>query len=276
MSKPGKWTEWDDAALRALHEGGWPIQTAAWYFERTVNAVYQHARKLGLAFATRKAFTPDEDDTLRLNYPDLPTEAIAYVLGRSLRSTHQRANALGLRKSDKFNRSKWAARWDPEHPRSKAHRFKKGHVPANKGVKRPGWAPGRMAATQFKKGQMSGAARHNYMPIGSERIKDGVLCRKVTDDPTLYPARRWVPVHRMVWEAVHGPVPDGHVVRFKDGQKTHDAHLITVDRLELVSLAENMHRNSVHRYPEQIVHAVQLRAALNRRINRMTKEQSHE
>lgn len=267
------WTEWDDATLRVLCEGGWPTETAAWYFERTTNAIKQHARKLGLSFG-HGLYTEDELETIRINYPDIPTDAIAYVLGRERASIHNCAQRLGLKKSAAFMRSKWAGHWDADHPKSKAHRFQKGHVPANKGLRRPGYAPGRMAQTQFKKGEMTGAARRNYVPIGTERIKDGVLARKVTDDPSIYPARRWVPVHRLVWEAAHGPIPRGHLVRFKPGMKTLDARLITEDRLELVSKVENMRRNSVHRYPEEVVRAVQMRAALNRRINRMTKEQS--
>lgn len=119
---------------------------------------------------------------------------------------------------------------------------------------------------------MSGAAQHNYVPIGTERIKDGVLARKVTDDPSMYPARRWVPVHRMVWEAKHGPVPAGHVVRFLPGMKTLVASEITENKLELVTLAENMRRNTLHRYPKDVVQLIQLRGALNRKINRRSKQ----
>lgn len=93
--------------------------------------------------------------------------------------------------------------------------FEKGSVPFNKGTKGL-MKPNR---TSFKKGNMSGAAQHNYKPIGSTRIsKDGYLERKVTDDhPT--PARRWVGEHRLVWEAANGPIPGGHVVVFLDGDK---------------------------------------------------------
>jgi len=72
---------------------------------------------------------------------------------------------------------------------------------------------------QFKKGEMRGAAQHNYVPIGTLRYsKDGYLERKVTDDPNLVPARRWVGEHRLIWEAAHGPIPAGHVVVFLDGR----------------------------------------------------------
>ncbi len=97
--------------------------------------------------------------------------------------------------------------------------FPPGHVPFNKGKK--GWqAGGRSVETQFQKGEMAGAAQRNYKPIGSTRIsKDGYLERKVTDDPNLVPARRWVGEHRLVWEAANGTIPDGYVVVFLDGDR---------------------------------------------------------
>lgn len=96
--------------------------------------------------------------------------------------------------------------------------FKPGHISWNTGMK--GYqAGGRAVETQFKKGERHGAAQHNYKPIGSTRIsKDGYIERKVTDDHPV-PARRWIGEHRLVWEAANGPVPDGHVVVFLDGDK---------------------------------------------------------
>lgn len=154
-------------------------------------------------------------------------------------------------------------------------RFQPGQPPANKGLRRPGWAPGRMASTQFKKGQMAGAAQRNYQPIGTERIsKDGYLERKVTDDHPV-PARRWVGVHRLVWEAANGPIPPGHAVAFREGKRTAVAEEITVDRLELVSRVELMRRNSYHNnYPKEVAQLIQLKGALNRKINRLAGEKA--
>ena len=219
----------------------------------------------------RVPWQPEEIEIVRRAYPHNRTEKIARVLGRSLTTVYQQAQKLGLKKSPEYLASPDSCRLRRGDEVGKPYRFKKGQVPANKGLRRPGWAPGRMATTQFKKGAMAGAAQHNYVPIGTLRVKDGVLARKVTDDPALYPARRWVPVHRMAWEAVHGPVPAGHVVRFLDGKKTLVESEITVDRLELVTLAENMRRNTLHRYPKDVVALVQLRGRLNRKINKITR-----
>lgn len=216
-------------------------------------------------------YGPEEDAIIRALFPVNNTAVVARLIDRTHSSVVQRAAILGAKKSPGYLAER-AGRKNGHEPGSVAHRFKPGQVPANKGLRRPGWAPGRMASTQFKKGAMAGAAQHNYVPIGSERIsKDGYLERKVTDDPALAPARRWVGVHRLVWEAVNGPVPTGHAVVFLPGRKTADAARIAPDGLELVSRAELMRRNTRHRFPPELNQLLSLKAALTRKINSRSK-----
>lgn len=73
--------------------------------------------------------------------------------------------------------------------------------------------------TSFKKGRPAHESA-NYVPIGTTRVTgDGYIERKVTDDRSLVPARRWVMEHRLVWEAAHGEIPEGHVIVFLDGDR---------------------------------------------------------
>lgn len=224
----------------------------------------------------RKLWTEAELDTVRKRYPHEPTAVIARDLGRSTQSTYSLAHKMGLKKTDAFNQTELSGRIrrGRRDPRMVATQFRPGHVPANKGLRRPGWAPGCMAETQFKRGELNGAAKRNYVPIGSTRIVYGNLERKTTDDPTIYPAARWKPVHRLVWEAVNGPVPKGCIVVFKPGMHTIIEHEITLDRLACISRAENMRRNTVHRYGPEIAGVYQLKGALTRQINKA--EERHE
>lgn len=220
----------------------------------------------------RRPWTEAELELLRRNYPDSRTEDLAAVLGRSLTTVYQKAIKLGLRKSDAYLASPAACRLRRGDNVGAEHRFKKGQVPPNKGLRRPGWAPGDMAKTQFKKGRPANEAR-NYVPIGSYRLsKDGYLERKVTDDPSFVPARRWVAVHRLVWIEANGPIPDGHVVVFKPGRRTTVEADITLDALELITRQALMARNTVHNLPPELASVVQLRGALSRQINKRTKE----
>lgn len=92
--------------------------------------------------------------------------------------------------------------------------FVPGQAPPNKG--RRGYSPPGSEKGWFKPGMRRGAATKLYQPIGTERItKDGFRERKVNDD--LPAQRRWKTVQRINWEAEHGPVPDGHVLKCLDG-----------------------------------------------------------
>lgn len=224
--------------------------------------------------ASRQPYVPEEDEILRRCYPHNTAAAVAEAIGRSLSSVQWRARRLGLTKSEAFKASDRSGRIQrgKQSEAMKRTQFKPGTVPVNKGVRRPGWAPGRMAETQFKKGRPAHEAR-NYVPIGTEKItKDGQLVRKVTDDPSIFPVRRWVSVARLVWEEAHGPIPPKHVIAFKPGCATTDPARITPDVLVMRSMREHLKRNSVQRFPPELRKVIQLKGALTRVINNRSKQ----
>lgn len=214
----------------------------------------------------RKAWSEVDVQLLREKYHNSLTSDLAIVFKRPMHQVHAKARKLGLAKDPAFvakvARERTSA---PDHP-SHRHRFPKGHEPANKGTRRPGYAPGNMALTQFKKG----IKPHSYAPIGSTRINsDGYLDRKISD--TGYPPDDWKGVHRLVWIQAHGPIPPGHRVAFKPGRRTTVEADITVDALELVTPAEMMRRNTLHNLPKELKEVVQLRGRVVRAINKRAK-----
>jgi hypothetical protein len=111
--------------------------------------------------------------------------------------------------------------------------FPKGNVPANKGKK--GISYEGMKATQFKKGSKSA----NWVPIGTERInRDGYTEVKIADGKL---NKNWKAKHIFVWETANGPVPEGHVVIFGDGNHCNLdlSNLLLVSRKQLVRLNQN-------------------------------------
>lgn len=220
--------------------------------------------------AGKRLWSAADDATLRRLYPDTPTAVLAKQLRRTLSSVYVRAAALGLAKSAAYLASPAAFRWRREQtPAQIAHRFPKGHVPANKGLRRPGWSPGRMKETQFKAGQRSGTAAQNYMPIGSTRTIDGYLYRKVSEIPNVAYTVNWKLEHVLIWQPVHGPIPAGHALVFRNGDKAD----IRLDNLELLTRAALMRRNTVHNLPKPLARAVQLLGALNRKIRKGTRDE---
>lgn len=203
-------------------------------------------------------------EVVELLYPDMVTAQLAELIGVSKSAVYQRATLLGLHKSPTFVADIARARMTPDHP-GRAHVFAGGHTPWNKGTK--GLQLGG-EATQFKKGHKP----HTWLPIGSYRISgDGQLERKVNDLPGANHVR-WHPVARLVWEAAHGPVPKGHMVVFKPGQRTKILSEITLDRVECISRGENARRNHPRSTSPELAKLVQLRGALTRQINKRSRE----
>lgn len=223
----------------------------------------------------RREWTEIELAILREHYPNSLTADIAAALGRTVATIYNKAMTLGLRKTSEFLASPQARRLDGV--RGTATRFSKGTVPWNKGQKgRTGRHPNSVR-TQFRRGERYGVAQHNYVPIGTERItKDGYLERKVTDDPNIVPARRWVAVHRIVWESAHGPIAKGMVVCFLPGRHTTEVDRITPDALELVSRADLARRNHPRNKSPELAKLVQLKGAITRQVNRIAREAKEE
>lgn len=105
--------------------------------------------------------------------------------------------------------------------------FIKDHKPWNtgtKGVCKPN-------SGNFQKGQIT----WNKKPVGYERIcsKDGYVLIKVAE-PNVFKLK-----HRVVWEQVNGAVPDGHIVAFKNMDRTD----CRIENLMLMSKSEMVRFN---------------------------------
>lgn len=211
--------------------------------------------------AQRAKWTDEQLDTLRRFYPNFKTEDVAFMIGLSLNIVYRKAHQLGLAKSAAFLAGPAGCYWSRPDNAGRQYRFKTGQKPWNTGTK--GRVTGGVA-TQFAKG----AQPHNTLPIGSTKLdKSQVLLEKVSN-ATGNNSKRWRARHELVWIQANGPVPPKHIVVFKPGMKTNVFAEITVDRVECISLADNMRRNTVHNMPKELVDLVRLRGVLTRSINR--------
>lgn len=163
----------------------------------------------------RAAWLPAEDALLRELYPDTPTAEVARRLGRELQATYRRAQLLGLAKGAAFLASPASGRLQAGAGVGARHRFTTGHVPANKGQRRPGWTAGRMAESQFQKGVRS----RTWKPVGSTRIHEGYHWTKVTDHLGAPWTVNWRATHILRWEEAHGPIAKGMALKSLDGDR---------------------------------------------------------
>lgn len=217
----------------------------------------------------RKPWTPEEEQIVRALYPDTKCADVAARLNRTQSSVYQAARRLGLEKSEAFKASDASGRAarGRQHPNMIAARIKPGTPAWNKGLKGVVGVQEACRATQFKKGNIP----HKTLPLGSYRVnKDGHLQQKVSEAKGSS-SKRWRSVAELVWCTANGDVPEGYFVAFKRGQVTNKLELITLDRLECISRAENMRRNSFRTRSPELAGLYQLKGAINRQINRIAK-----
>lgn len=210
----------------------------------------------------RLRWTPAQERQLRKLYPHCSTALVAKALGATINRINAKATKLGLRKTAKYLAGPDACRLRRGDNVGAPFRFQKGHVPANKGLRRPGWAAGRMRETQFKKGQWPRNKDPEFYVIGALRVNtEGYIEMRTSFDKG---ALGWTTLHRILWEDAHGPVPAGHCLRFKDRDKLN----VELANLECITLAENRRRNSIHTLPAPLKETIMALGRLKRRIRR--------
>lgn len=221
-------------------------------------------------------WTDAEQQALIDCYPNTATAELAERFGLSIKQIYTKATHLGLKKSAEFLKSENSGRIQRGRtdPRMAATQFKKGLVPWNKGVSyMPG---GRCKDNHFKPGHKPSGT----MPLHSYRVTTDTsgrkyLEQKISDAPGPN-SNRWKAVHRIVWESVHGTVQKGCVVVFRSGAHSVLLDEITVDRLECITRAELAKRNHPRSRNPELGKLIQLKGAITRQVNRITRENNEQ
>lgn len=146
--------------------------------------------------------------------------------------------------------------------------YQKGHAPGTKGksieeiCKHDPVKLAKVLATQFKKGDRP----LNEKPVGAIVINsEGYVLRKKQMEGSQW--ERWEFLHRAVWEEHNGPVPDGMIVMFKDGNRQNCSidNLMLVSRGELAVMAKRGYRYEDPDLTEAAVNMVRLKIMANKR-----------
>jgi hypothetical protein len=194
-------------------------------------------RKPGRFFGRHRKYSPVEMDWLKDNAGLVIGEYLDAFRAKFDREDVEAKNLHALRK-----RMGWKT--------GRTGQFEKGREPANKGMKCPPGVGGRhpnAQATQFKKGTLP----HTYRGAGHERVdsKDGYVVIIVDEtNPWSGAATRPVHKHRWLWEQKNGPIPEGFVLKCKDGDKTNcdPANWELIERALLPRLNGRFGRNYDH------------------------------
>ena len=261
--KSKRWTPDEDAVIRQLY-GKVPVKQIAEQLGRSYGSLVVRANRIG--YRTRSYYTMDEIRLIVAEYPNTPTKILAAKLGKPWRRVEQWAKNNGICKSDEYRAALWSKQVERLMATGGATRFEKGLTPWNKG--KPFTVPEACKATQFKPGQKPWKTK----PVGAERVNfAGHVEIKVQEDGTR--AEMWRKKTVVLWEAAHGPIPDGYIVVCRNG----DQRDVRLDNLELITLHElRVRTHYTTKYPVSLVEVIQARGVLTRTINNKRGRQSHE
>ena len=78
----------------------------------------------------------------------------------------------------------------------------------------------------------------------------------------------WILYHNKIWMDHHGPIPSKHIISFKDGNTLN----CDISNLEMLSMAENARRNTIHRFPDDVKEVIRLKAKLTKKIKQNGKK----
>ncbi len=167
-----------------------------------------------------REWTEADDARLREMYPNTSNRKISETLGRTYSSIKNRSVVFGLKKAPDYLAER------------RPGQFVKGQDPWNKGASFN--SGGRSLETRFKPGQIP----PNALPVGSEMVDCyGYRKRKISNDaPAGRGYRNWKFVHVIIWEKHNGPLPKGHMVRFRDSDQANvdPGNLVAITRAENV------------------------------------------
>lgn len=197
------------------------------------NHGFKCGRACGSPKGTVRVFTPDQVEFIKAKYKRMSRGELAAAFNAAFKTKTTAAQIVTFTKNHGISSGRTG-------------QFKPGQKPWNTGTHYV--AGGRSAETRFKPGQKP----KTWVPIGTEvRDRDGYLKRKIKDDAEPGMSRlNWKFVHVLMWEGEHGPVPGGHAVLFRNGDKTDIRleNLVLVTRQELLWL----NRNGLAHLPAEI------------------------
>lgn len=205
----------------------------------------------------RRLWTETEIQYLREHYADNFTADIAKTLNRPMSSVYQQGRKLGLLKSPELIRE--GGRRSSNHPNVIASQFPKGAVPPNKGKKMPPAVYEKVKRTFFPKG---------HLPHNTNQQGDGALTKRGRYWYIRLELGRWRQYHTWLWEQANRKINGRtEMVKFIDGNTDN----CTLENLCLISRADGMRANSIHRLPNDLKETIYTLTTLKRAIKRHEK-----
>ncbi|MHC1780997.1 MAG: HNH endonuclease signature motif containing protein [Bacteroidales bacterium] len=181
-------------------------------------------------------------------YPSKSNAELGIMFGVRESYMHHLGFKLRLFKSKEFIRE-----------RSSKGYFKPGCTPPNKGKKLHEFMSPERIEKFLKTSYRAGHTAVNRAAVGTEVItRDGYVRVKIAE-PNI-----WKLKHRLVWERVHGEIPKGCNIQFHD----RNSQNCSIENLYMISKSEQIHCNSIMRYPESLRESIHKIATINKLVSK--------
>jgi len=207
------------------------------------------------------------NDLMIMLYPDMPTQDLANELNLPIHKVYRLATKLKLKKSKEYLDNWELSGRGRMIEQGKAYRFKKGHMSWNKDKSPKDYMPAesyeKLIPTQFKKGTNPPNTKHDGA-ISIRSDKSGAKYKYIRLSKA-----NWMALHVKIYQEEYGPIPKNHIIVFKDRNSLN----CTLNNLECITKAENMQRNTIHRYPTELKNAIKTLSTLKKQFN--GKKQNH-
>lgn len=197
-----------------------------------------------------------------------PGRELPAILGTAKRfSVYNVAYRLGLKKSGLFLREQRRRLAGTSENRIKT-RFRKGHIPSNKGKKMEEWAGAetveKFRANRFVKGHKPWNTKYDgAISVHTERNGKKYQLIRISEN-------KWELLHRHVWMLHHGSIAKGYNIVFRDGNTMNCG----IENPECISNEELMSRNTLHGYPPELQTAIKTKNKIIKKIKSCGKKQN--
>ncbi len=182
------------------------------------------------------------------DYPNTKAEVLAIRFEVPVSKIYATAKRYGVKKSPEFLKSENSGRIKKGQSLSPSTRFQKGMIPFTKGKKMENIIKKKEKVQIWKDSLWKkGNTPYNIGEAGEVRWRNslGYNFIKIADN-------NWVLYHKWIWEQEHGPVEKGFNIIFKNGNR----RICLLENLECISNQELMARNTIARFPSELISSI--------------------
>lgn len=213
----------------------------------------------------QKALNHDQVIEIVNRYPNEKAATIAADFNVDVETIYKTAQRYNVKKSEAFKASAQSGRIKKGQRLSVETEFKPGCQSATKGKRIEAMIKNEAKLKKWRSGLWKeGHKPHNTGTDGEVRWRKnpGYYFIRISE-------QNWQFYHRYLWEQHNGPIPLGYNVVFKDGNRRH----CFIENLECISNEELALRNTIQRYPKEVIEMIRLKQRINNQIKKIQENE---